>query len=83
MPHFDPFITFVIGIANLQFKTGTGSCLVRGIDEADKLMIMYAIPTYVLLLVFVLAKVIRLYPSKLKLERKVIQLINFVLLYNI
>lgn len=65
MPQFDPFITFVIGMANLQFKGGGASCLVYGIDEADKLMIMYAVPTYVLLLVFLLAKVIRIYPSKL------------------
>jgi len=54
---FDAFIEFLIGLANFQFKAGSGGiCFAEGLDDADKLAIMYALPTYVLVLVILLAK---------------------------
>ena len=56
--NFDPFIEFVIGLANFQLKIGSGVCFAAGLDDADKLAIMYALPTYVLLLVILLARAV-------------------------
>ncbi|KAK3755583.1 hypothetical protein QZH41_005963 [Actinostola sp. cb2023] len=53
---------FVIGLANIQIKTG-GSCLMTNITDADKLMLMYLLPTYILVSVFILAKVVRKWPN--------------------
>lgn len=62
--NFDPFIEFVIGLANFQFKTGSGGvCFAAGLDDADKLAIMYALPTYVLVLVILLAKAVGKHPN--------------------
>ena len=61
---FDPFIEFIIGLANFQFKTGGGGiCFAAGLDDADKLAIMYALPTYVLVLVIVLARAVGNHPN--------------------
>ena len=61
---FDPFIEFIIGLANFQFKAGSGGiCFGKGLDDADKLAIMYALPTYVLVLVIVLARAVGSYPN--------------------
>ncbi|KAL9973300.1 hypothetical protein ACROYT_G019732 [Oculina patagonica] len=61
---FDPFIEFVIGLANFQFKTGGGGiCFAAGLDDADKLAIMYALPTYVLVLVICLARAVSNHPN--------------------
>ena len=61
---FDPFIEFVIGLANFQFKTGTGGvCFAAGLDDVDKLAIMYALPTYVLVLVILLARAVGKHPN--------------------
>lgn len=62
--NFDPFIEFVIGLANFQFKTGSGGvCFAAGLDDADKLAIMYALPTYVLVLVILLARAVGKHPN--------------------
>ncbi|KAJ7363221.1 hypothetical protein OS493_011502 [Desmophyllum pertusum] len=56
---FDPFIEFLIGLTNFQVKTGGGGiCFAAGLDDADKLAIMYVLPTYVLVLVIGLAKAV-------------------------
>ena len=61
---FDPFMEFVIGLANFQFKTGTGGvCFAAGLDDVDKLAIMYALPTYVLVLVILLARAVGKHPN--------------------
>lgn len=61
---FDPFIEFIIGLANFQFKTGSGGvCFAAGLDDADKLAIMYALPTYVLVLVILLARAVGKHPN--------------------
>lgn len=61
---FDAFMEFVIGLANFQLKAGSGGvCFAKGLDDADKLVIMYALPTYVLLLVVLLAKAVGRYPN--------------------
>ena len=59
---FDPFIVFIIGLANAQLKYG-GSCLMKNIDDSDKLALLYVLPTYILLVVFILARVVRAYPN--------------------
>ena len=62
--NFDPFIEFVIGLANFQLKTGSGGiCFAAGLDDSDKLAIMYALPTYVLLLVILLARAVSKHPN--------------------
>ena len=61
---FDPFIEFVIAFTNIRVQVGDHSfCLAKGLDDADKLMIMYAIPTYTLLVVVVLKKLVDAYPD--------------------
>ena len=61
---FDPFMEFVIGLANFQLKTGSGGvCFAAGLDDADKLAIMYALPTYVLVLVILLARAVGKHPN--------------------
>lgn len=58
----DTFMQFIIGLANLQIKAG-GSCLLTDITDADKLMLMYLLPTYILASVFILAKIVRRWPN--------------------
>ena len=42
---FDRFIRFVIGLSDIQLHLyNHGFCLAKGLDDADKLMIMYALP---------------------------------------
>ena len=61
---FDPFIEFVIAFTNFRVQVGDHSfCLAKGLDDADKLMIMYAIPTYTLLVVVVLKKLVDARPD--------------------
>ena len=61
---FDPFIEFVIAFTNIRIQFGGHSfCLAKGLDDADKLMIMYAIPTYVILVVWLLTKLVGAYPD--------------------
>ena len=61
---FDSFIEFIIGLANFQFKVGSGGiCFADSLDDTDKLAIMYALPTYVLLVVVLLAKAVSSYPN--------------------
>ena len=61
---FDPFIEFIIGLANFQFKTGSGGiCFAAGLDDADKLAIMYVLPTYVLVVAVLLAKAVSYFPN--------------------
>ena len=61
--HFDRFITFLTGIVDLQIKVGPSSsmCFASGMNEADKLMAMYLVPTYSLLFVAVLSYFVRNY----------------------
>lgn len=64
---FDPFIEFLIGLGNFQFKIGSarsgGICFAAGLDDADKLAIMYALPTFVLVLVMLLARAVGNHPN--------------------
>ena len=61
---FDPFIEFFIAFTNIRIHFGDhGFCLAKGLDNADKLMIMYAIPTYVIVVVWLLTKVVGAYPN--------------------
>ena len=61
---FDPFIEFIIGLANFQLKVGSGGiCFAKGLDDADKLAILYVLPTYVLVLVVLLAKSVGWFPN--------------------
>ena len=61
---FDPFIEFFIAFTNIRIRFGDhGFCLAKGLDNADKLMIMYVIPTYVIVVVWLLTKVVGAYPN--------------------
>ena len=60
--YLDPFIMFIIGIANWRVK-GVGTCLFHGMNNLQKLGINYILPSYVLLLLFILAKIARCRPS--------------------
>lgn len=61
---FDPFMEFLIGLANLQLRTGdSGTCFSQGLDEADKLAIMYVLPGFLLLLVYIIAKLVKRFPN--------------------
>jgi len=58
----DKFISFVIGIANWRVK-GVGTCFFAGMTNLEKLGVNYILPSYVLLLLIVLAKVGRCRPA--------------------
>ena len=60
--YLDPFITFIIGIANWRVK-GVGTCLYGGMTNLQKLGVNYILPSYVLVLLFALAKIARYRPS--------------------
>ena len=60
--YLDPFITFIIGVANWRVK-GIGTCLFDGMNNLQKLGINYILPSYVLLLLYILAKIARCRPS--------------------
>ena len=61
---FNPVSEFVINLSNIQIDVADhGFCFAKGIDDADKLMLMYAIPVYVILLVIVLAKLVGAFPE--------------------
>ena len=58
----DPFISFVIGLANWRLSN-VGVCLFNGMNNLQKLGINYLLPAFVLLLLFVLARIARCRPS--------------------
>ncbi|XP_020603402.1 uncharacterized protein LOC110042376 [Orbicella faveolata] len=61
---FNNFSEFVIALTNCQIKVGSNSfCLVKGLDDADKLMVMYLIPVYVIVIVVLLAKMVSAFPN--------------------
>ena len=61
---FDPFMEFFIGLSNLRIQLFRHSfCLAEGLDDADKLVIMYALPTFVMLVVWVLTQLVTRYPD--------------------
>ena len=61
---FNCFSEFVIALTNFQIKVGSNSfCLVKGLDDADKLMVMYLIPVYVIAIVVLLAKMVSAFPN--------------------
>ena len=60
--HLDPFISFVIGAANWELRVG-GTCLYKGMTNLQKLGVNYIFPSYVLLLLVVLAKIARHRPG--------------------
>lgn len=61
---FNPFSEFVIALTNCQIQVGDNSfCLVKGLDDADKLMVMYLIPVYVIVIVVLLAKMVGAFPN--------------------
>lgn len=60
----DPFITFIIGVANWRVKVkGVGTCLFHGMTNLEKLGINYVLPGYILFLLFALSKIARCRPS--------------------
>lgn len=61
--NLDYFMQFMIGLANIQIKLSGGSCFMKKMDDADKLVIMYILPVYIFISVYVLAKVVRKYPN--------------------
>ena len=60
--YLDRVIKFVIGIANWRIK-GVGTCLFHGMNNLQKLGINYILPSYVLLLLLILAKVAKCRPT--------------------
>ena len=60
---FNDFSEFVIALTNFHIKVGSNSfCLVKGLDDADKLMTMYLIPVYIIVMVVLLAKMVSAFP---------------------
>ena len=61
---FNPFSEFVIALTNFQIQVGGHSfCLAKKWDDADKLMVMYAMPVYVIATVVLLAKMVGAFPN--------------------
>ena len=61
--YLDPFISFVIGAANWELRVGHGTCLYEGMTNLQKLGVNYIFPSYILLLLVVLAKIARRFPG--------------------
>ena len=62
--NLDQFISFIIGATNWNIRVkGFGICLYSGMTNLEKLGVSYILPAYVLLLLFVLAKVARCRPG--------------------
>ena len=62
--HFDPFIEFITAFTNVHIEIGGQSfCLATGLDDADKLMLMYGIPVYVLIVVAILTWLVGRHPG--------------------
>ena len=62
--NFVPFIEFLIGLTNVQVKFGgRGFCLAKDWDDADKLMVMYAMPVFIIITVVLLTKIIGAFPD--------------------
>ena len=61
---FNPFSEFLIALSNMQIAVGGYSfCLVKHWDDADKLVVMYARPVFVIATVVVLAKIVGSFPN--------------------
>ncbi|XP_078371417.1 uncharacterized protein LOC144655071 [Oculina patagonica] len=61
---FNSFSEFVIALTNMQIQVeGHSFCLAKGWDDADKLMVMYAMPVYVIAIVVLLAKMVGAFPN--------------------
>ena len=60
--YLDKFISFVIGVANWRVK-GVGTCFYAGMTNLEKLGVNYILPSYVLFLLMVLAKLGRCRPA--------------------
>ena len=61
---FNSFSEFVIALTNFQIKVGSRSfCLIKGLDDADKLMVMYLMPVSVIAIVVLLAKMVSAFPN--------------------
>jgi predicted outer membrane repeat protein len=59
---FDPFIWFVIGLAEITIN-GFGGCLWEGMDNLQKLGFSYLLPVYVFVVVFIISLVSRKFPD--------------------
>ncbi|XP_022787763.1 uncharacterized protein LOC111327759 [Stylophora pistillata] len=61
---FNVVSEFMIYLSNIRIRvSGLSFCFASGIDDADKLMIMYAIPVYVIVVVIIIAKLVGAYPQ--------------------
>ena len=61
---FGPFIQFIIGLSHFRLRLfKDGLCLAKRLNDADKLMIMYALPMFVILTVWLLSQLVRRYPQ--------------------
>ena len=58
----DPFISFVIGLANWEIN-GVGTCFYKGMTNLQKLGVNYIFPLYVLLILVILAKIANCRPA--------------------
>ena len=64
--HFGPFIQIIIGLSHFRLNLDPidhGFCLAERFDDADNLMIMYALPMFVILTVWFLSQLVRRYPQ--------------------
>ncbi|XP_078369549.1 uncharacterized protein LOC144653435 [Oculina patagonica] len=61
---FNAFREFVTALTKIQIQVGSNSfCLAKSWDDADKLMVLYAIPVYVIATVVLLAKMVGAFPN--------------------
>ena len=60
---FDPFLTFVIGLAQIQIVEIGGICMWAKIDDLQKLMFNYILPFYVFICLFIFKKVVVRWPN--------------------
>ena len=66
---FDPFLTFIIGLAEIQIVGIGGVCIWAKIDDLEKLMFDFILPFYFFICLYILNKVFVRWPNNLFTRR--------------
>lgn len=66
---FDPFLTFVIGLAQIQVVEIGGVCLWVHVDDLQKFLFNYILPLYFFICLYILNKVFVRWPNNLFTRR--------------
>ena len=60
---FNPFTEFLISLSKAKVEFGGNLCVAERLDEVDKLMLMYTVPLFCMLMIILLSKFVRRFPN--------------------